>query len=272
MKKLLTILSSFALLIVIISSAISPAISSQNNTSITSYGTINYSKPTPTPSPTSPTPTPQPTPTPTSTPTPTPAPSPYVGTNLAPMPDMWEEWDGGLNDYMFIDYTVLGPSGNPSIRIEADPPDYPDQPLSTWGERSGFIKEPNYWIPVKPGDHIVFRCLMRLNAGNGVYNGAPEYSGAKLGIDFYDNTGWIGDTSALNGNPYQTDAETRAMYVHWGTTTWIVRTMDFYIQNTYSETGSARVPTGMIPWIQVMPWDNTGYGWFADCELYVNPN
>jgi hypothetical protein len=143
---------------------------------------------------------------------------------------------------------------------------------TTGSGRDAFPKPPNDWIPIKPGDRIVFKCWMKLNAGDGSDN--KPYDGARLGIDFYDNTGWIGCTSALNGNPYpyQTDEETIAMYANWGTTTWTLRTMDFYVQNTY--TGGprgAQVPTGMMPWIQVLPMRDTGYAWFADAELYVNP-
>lgn len=184
--------------------------------------------------------------------------------NLAPMPEAWREWGSqGLGNYLFIDNSVLH-NGHSTLRMQAD--------YGTRGSgRDGFIKAPNSWIPIKPGDHIVFSCWMKLNAGNGLFNGDAAHSGSRLGIDFYDNVGHIGDTSALNGNPDQTDAETRASLVNWGDTVWEKRTMDFIVHTHYDEHGAGRRPTGMIPWIQTVPRLNTGYGWFADCELYVNP-
>jgi hypothetical protein len=187
-------------------------------------------------------------------PTPTP--------NLAPMPYGWEQWGGNppnnrVPQYLFID-TAVTHDGHASLRMEAD---YD----ITGSERDAFPKPPNYWIPIKPGDHIVFTCWMKLNAGDG--SDSKPYDGARLGIDFYDNVGWLAGTSSPDGDPTNPAAKVIANWVNWGTTQWAFRKIEFFVLQTYG----GKVPTGMIPWIQVLPQGNTGYAWFADCELYVNP-
>jgi hypothetical protein len=193
------------------------------------------------------------------------------GNNLAPMPEGWAEWGqehtvypAGLTRYLFVDTANLSPSGKASLRMEAD---YEGGYGHT--QRDGFIREPNYWIPVRPGWHLLFKCFMKTQQAQG--DVVPGFSGARLGCDFYDNQGWIGETDALDGDPTNPDWKESEAYVPWGTLSWVVRTMEFNILPTYSNTGTARVPTGIILWIQVMPWEEPGHGWFSDCEVYVTP-
>ena len=240
-------------------------------------------KPTPSPSPTaSPTPTPTITPTPSPTPIASPSPTPTAsprkvqvkatfssqgiiippGSNLVPIPSgWWIDRDGQTLD------TSVTYNGMPSIRLD-----------KTATTSNNLNREcDSITISVKPGNHIVFKCWMKTTA-SGLGDTNP-YSGARIGIDFYDNM----RISALQSPTYPNTAEgERQMYVNWGTSEWTLRTIDFILPSTMAADGylghpigGSYTPTCIILWMQV--WSSTygatdsGKAWFANPQLYIYP-
>lgn len=195
------------------------------------------------------TPTSTPTPTPTTTPYPT---TQYSGNNLAAIPSGWDLSGNGLPQsewFAHIDYSVLGPSGNPSIRLD------PDQAGT---ERDIFPVD--YWQTVKPGDHIIFSIWIKTSSSSLGLNGDSSYGG-RIGIDFYDPVN--GDQYGIN-RQYSVPLTRAGSFVPWGTSTWT--------QFTYDVTVPAGSHiNGMIPWIQVLQINDQGQAWFADAQLYINP-
>jgi len=230
---------------------------------------------TPTPTPTSPA-----TPSPTATPTPTPTATPTSTPNLVPLPSAWESpqidgtsaaWavGGVANDV--LDYSVTY-SGSPSIRID---------PVGSTGNNARECDGP--WIPIQPGEHIVFSCWIKTSASS--FGDTNPYSGGRIGIDFYAN-GVITATASPDGTPITpsggSPANQNLNYVHWGTSTWTQITMSFTVAATYAacpsygspySSGQKVVPSGIIPWMQV--WSSTygasdsGKAWFANPTLTI---
>jgi hypothetical protein len=135
-------------------------------------------------------------------------------------------------------------------------------------------------IPVKPGDHIVAKCWMKIDDGRPY----DPFSGARIGIDLYNTAGGKNYIlSSVHSPTYpDTDEGIIANYVHWGTQGWVQRTIDFIVPSDYFTHDYRRneeIPTtqvnAVIMWMQV--WSSTYYGsepgnaWFADPELYINP-
>jgi len=220
---------------------------------VSSSGTIVVASPTPSPSAV---------PSPSPTPTPSPSPSPN---NLAPIPNGWSLTYGADPQIIHLDTTVTY-NGNPSIRLDQ----HTSADLNTARESNSF------WIPISPGDHVVFSCWMKTTDSG--YGDTNPYSGARIGIDFYSNK----RIGSLQSATYpETDQSVRLNYVNWGTYQWTKRTIDFIVPQTVTAdgygypTGTLVAPTGMILWLQV--WSSTygstdpGQAWFADARLYINP-
>jgi hypothetical protein len=200
-------------------------------------------------------------------PSPSPSPSP-PSTNLAPMPDAWDlngYYPGAgtppqTTPYVFLDSSVLH-NGNPSIRL--DPMGGTDR--ATWGG----------WCNVKAGDMVVAKCWMKVASCSN-----PAGHGARFGIDFYDDQGYIAGTSAdANGNLPQFPQPwtgSLANFVTWGSD-WQQRTISFTVPSSISvnENGDPvsppRSPKYILMWIQAMNHDDPASAWFADAELYINP-
>ena len=215
----------------------------------------------------------------TSTPQPTPTPSPTYPTtanNLATMPTKWWVDREGQK----IDNTVTY-NGKSSIRLD---------PTSSWGNNPA-RECVGPWIAIKPGDHVVYTCWIKITAsGKG---DTSLFSGARLGIDFYDSTNritglmsstWEGVTYNGIANWPSSAAGEAANYVHWGTQGWVQRRIDFIVPWSMPGDGGSiggsshgygtYVPCGMLPTIQV--WGtygstDPGQAWFADAQIYVNP-
>jgi hypothetical protein len=170
--------------------------------------------------------------------------TPPTGTNLAPMPSSW-----AVAEYPFvsIDNTVLGPSGAPSLRLNAD-------------TRPGGIRDTfSNWQNCGPGDRIVIKVWIKSTSSSMGYDGRID-KGGRIGIDFYDPVD--GDVYGIN-RQYSVPL-TSASHVPWGTSVWT--------QQTYDVTLPADTHiNGLIPWIMVFDAADTGSVWFADAELYINP-
>ena len=254
--------------------------------------TVGASKPTPTPTPSptptptsSPSPTPNPSPTPTASPTPTPTPFPiHISmmssgtilpslpnpTNLAPIPSAWYLTYGSGPQIIHLDNTVVH-NGKPSIRLDQH----------TSADVNVDRECDSIWLAVKPGDHIVFSCWMKTTS-SGLGDTNP-FSGARIGIDFYDSKRITGvQSDGQHGYfPNEDDQAIANNYVNWGTSVWTKRTIDFVVPNTMGSDGyyysinQQRTPTGMIVWMQV--WSSTygstdsGQAWFSNATVYINP-
>lgn len=186
-------------------------------------------------------------------------------TNLAPIPTGWFFSYGSGHQIIQLDTTVVH-NGNPSIRIDQ----HTSADVNTARECNSI------WIPVKPGDHLVFKCWIKIS--NSGYGDTNPYSGARIGVDFYDSL----RIGSLQSPTYpETDGGVLANYVHWGTNGWVQRTIEFIVPNTMPTDGYPRsaggsyIPTGVILWMQV--WSSTygstdpGQAWFANAEFYINP-
>jgi hypothetical protein len=200
-------------------------------------------------------------PSPTSTPTPIPAP-----TNLAPISTAWSLTYGTGPQIIHLDTSVTY-NGESSIRLD----NHTSADINTARECNSIS------FSAHPGDHIVFSCWMKTSASG--YGDTNPYSGARIGIDFYNSKRIAG----LQSPTYpDTDTGVRLNYVNWGTSQWTKRTIDFVVPQTMTADGwsgwpqgSQQTPTGMILWMQV--WSSSygstdpGQAWFAHVELYKNP-
>jgi hypothetical protein len=199
----------------------------------------------------SPTPTVTPTETPEPEPTPTPTPTPVNLTNLAPIPEGWDTTRdlSTYRQFAHLDYTILGPSGKPSIRLDYD---------RSGNERDIFPV--NYWQNLKPGDHVVFSIWIKTSNSSLGMNGNPS-EGGRIGIDFYDPVD--GNRYGIN-EQYSVPLVRAGSFVSWGTATWTQ-----FIYDVTVPLGSHI--NGMIAWIQVLEVNDRGQAWFADAQLYINP-
>jgi len=186
--------------------------------------------------------------------------------NLAVIPDDWGLTYGSGPQIIFVDYSVIRTVGKSSIRLEP----HTSADVNQWRECDGT------WYPVKPGDHIVAKCWIKVD-DTYVYTGTdpPEYNGGRLGMDLYGPNG-AGGITILDSYPHD-GAEHIASEVHWGTIGWTLRTWDIVVQSTiytkdvYGNIIPATPITKMVLWLDVRPATATGLVWFADAELYINP-
>lgn len=188
--------------------------------------------------------------------------------NLAVIPDHWELTYGGGPQIIYLDYSVTR-SVSPSIRLE---PHVEGVDINTARECDGT------WYNVVPGDHIVARCWMKTTESG--FGDTNPFSGARIGFDFYgdQNLPHNGQLNGVASPTYpQTDQGVLDNYVHWGTSNWTQRTIEFIVPATVISIwdGQPHVVTSIVMWLQV--WSGTyggtdpGKAWFADAELYINP-
>jgi len=189
-------------------------------------------------------------------------PAPSSNTNLAAIPNNWCMTYGSGKQIIFLDNNVVRTPGKPSIRLEQ----HTTADVNTNRECNG------KWYPVKPGDHIVAKCWIKVDA---TYINTDPYCGGRLGMDLYGSNG-AGGITILDSYPHD-GAQHTASEVHWGTVGWTLRTWDIIVQNTiytkdlYGNTIPATPITKMVLWLDVRPVTATGLVWFADAELYINP-
>jgi len=186
-------------------------------------------------------------------------------TNLADIPDDWSLTYGSGPQIIFLDESVYR-NGPCSIRLEP----HTEADVNTARECDGT------WYPVNVGDHVTASCWMK--TGSATYNGAnPEYYGARIGIDLYapNNNGGI---SIVDSYPHDGEEHVYSM-VNWGTTVWTQKTWDitipstFYTEDIFTETSiSPAQVTQIVVWMQALPATFDEDAWFADAELYINPD
>jgi hypothetical protein len=193
--------------------------------------------------------------------------------NLAVIPNSWGNYNG-TDVYFNVGPQITHLETNPehfhdgSISIRIDP--------HREGIDLNYARELNIrWTPVKPGDHIVFKCWIKTSsAANAANNGNPLYGGARIGIDFF------GHSNLLASHP--TNEEGLSSYVLFGSG-WTLKIWDLIVPDTWfdidNQWGSPNygkpIPPqqimGFIAWMQVVPVAETGVAWFSDAELYINP-
>jgi hypothetical protein len=139
------------------------------------------------------------------------------------------------------------------------------------------------WYSVKPGDHIVAKCWIKVSALAGfVYNpyNAATRRGARILIDLYGHGHW------LDSYP-NTAAQDIAIIVPWGTQGWVLKTWDFIVPSkTYTipvqydphpTSPAYRGPSQINCIVMVLNCGNHGGGldkanaWFSEPVLYINP-
>jgi hypothetical protein len=234
-----------------------------------------------------------PTPIPTSNPTPTPMPTLNPSSaNLEPLSAFYADMNGAASSYASLDYGTLH-NGNPSIRTGAD---YVRWTREVDGE----------WIGVKPGDHIVMTCWVKTAA----FTSSDIQAGATFGWDFYGSTSMGYAIAALDANGEQAGHPNSAelnpsggpnAFGHtingeggltqvsglicrvpfnqdWTLIQWdfVVPTQPYhYAVNDASFPNTVAVDpfyiTSMVPWFGGRNIYDTGYLWFSEPTLYINP-
>jgi hypothetical protein len=244
-----------------------PTLTPTTNPSIIPTATITPSS-TPTFTPTS-TPTPTPGPTATSTPKPTATPTPTPNTNnIATIPTFWASpWWGlytqGMNQYP---YTWQG--HNNCIKLMRNPSYVSYVQHNGWmglNELNGMINTQP--VPVKPGDHIVYKAWIWTEAST-VGGGGGCY----LFTDVWGSGGRICELRGAQGSPSQS---VERLIVPWGSHAWVQLTMDFTIKSSYPKDGGGTgYPTGIVPVLQLLNYVRYNEGasaYIYGTELYINP-
>jgi hypothetical protein len=206
--------------------------------------------------------------------------------NLARIPDDWGQYKifgdvkyDGDPQITHVDLNMLH-NGHPSIRVDA--------------HQEGI--DPNHWrevntelIPVKPGDHIVFKCWVKTGHSTLGQDGKVPSSVIIL-FDYYGASGRLREHSSDNPRndidpKWQTQYDDPQQYVPMNSD-WTLRTLDTIVpaQVLDDRTGQlATEPiTGIIACLVAGSYvvDNPAGGdklqdegpvWFADAELYINP-
>lgn len=187
-------------------------------------------------------------------------------TNLAVIPDHWHLTFGRLPTIIFLDHNIIRTLGKPSIRIEP----HTAADVNTYRECDGT------WYPVKAGDHIIAKCWILVDPTY-VYTGSDPamYNGGRLGMDLYAPKG-DGTICIVDGHPHS-GAEHIASEVNWGTKGWVQKTWDIIVPSTIytKDVNGIVIPpspiTYMVLCLDVRPTTVAGLVWFADAELYINP-
>ncbi len=179
---------------------------------------------------------------------------------VAVFPDDWDINNGDPSHWCaptFLDTQVLH-DGKPTIRMERGDGSKSREIIA--GKRFG------YRMPVKAGVRVQFKVWFKTSQSTIGDNNVK--SGVRCGVDVYDAEGRI---TGLN----------LPDYVNWGTSNFVLKIMDFIVQEQYAtdgwiggEAGVLRKPTAVIPWVQV--WSDVnqnadgGVAWFYS-EFHVNP-
>jgi hypothetical protein len=185
--------------------------------------------------------------------------------NYASDPAKWEAYGSG-NQIIFLDFNVVRTPDKPSIHFALP---HTSEDMNEGRECNG------RWLPVNPGDHVVFTCWMKTTLSQySTYNNdlTDSYGkGARIGIDFYhDNTNLLigalvnglgSDTVTIPGYPQLRSA---GSHVPWNTPNWTKQTIDFIVPSGYNI-------NKVVAWMQVVESEDSGQAWFADAELYINP-
>jgi hypothetical protein len=180
--------------------------------------------------------------------------------NLAVIPD---DWYYTQYPNIHLDYDVVRTPGDPSIRLEPH----------TANDTNSAREVDGKWYDIKPGDHVVAKCWMRVLTGPSTY-GYP-YCGARIGIDFYGGSPYRLLDAAQFWSDYYGGDFSKGYVQDSNGGAWQQRMIDIVVPATVGDSaGNPQVPTQFVLWLQGAPWivDSTSTSvWFADAELYINP-
>jgi hypothetical protein len=213
--------------------------------------------------------------------------------NLAVIPDDWGDYKlygdvryDGDPQITHVDTNILH-NGNVSIRIDAHQGD------RTGGIDSNIYREVDAdFIPVKPGDHIVFKVWIKTGHSTLGLDGVSGNGGIIL-FDYYGGSPIHRLHEHSSDNP-RNDVET---YFTWGTykddpavyvpfnSDWTLRKLDTIVPSRVVDDTTVvsatnfgwGIPSGFIPVLQASGYigpnnqQDEGQVWFADAVLYINP-
>jgi len=127
-------------------------------------------------------------------------------------------------------------------------------------------------IPVKPGDHCIFRALIWTE------NSTADGGGCYMLVDPYDSSGRICELRGVNGFPSTEPSPPDRIIVPWGSGAFQELRMDFVIQESYiteAWQGSVakRVPSAIIPVLQALDYsyyeEQRASAYIAEAEVIV---
>jgi hypothetical protein len=197
-------------------------------------------------------------------------------TNLAPIPDGWSTAnttnENGIGGTPYIVYPVSW-QGKTAVRLDPDP-DY----IAIGWPCTNEIN--SAWFPIKPGDHIIYKMWLWVESST-VGDDGNAYAGAMMGIDVYGNGRICGLTTPDGKCAWPNyGPEYTQNIVPFGTMTWIQKTMDFIVQDTYMADPygghtayEVVVPNGCIPTLNIYthhPTTEKASIYFAGAELYIS--
>jgi archaellum component FlaG (FlaF/FlaG flagellin family) len=197
------------------------------------------------------------------------------GPNLGVIPDNYQLTYGPGPQIIFLDYNVVRTVGKPSIRLER----HTAADVNTMREVDGT------WYSIKPGDHIVAKVWIKTTVSN---LGDTDYrDGGRIGIDFYAHTS-VGYSIVDSADSSIGDTPTAGSHIpvgncvlNWNNPTWTQKGWDIivptaqYTQVKRGGTVQAINPVqidSFVVWFDGRPVGDTGLIWFADGEIYINPN
>jgi hypothetical protein len=204
------------------------------------------------------------------------------GFNHAKIPDQWEGWRdqgrlvfGPDPQIVFYDPNTLGPTKQPSIRIDGPP-----TKGNGWREVNAYdwVNGQYSSIPVSPGDHIVFAGYVKTGHSTSGLDGQDQ-AGGLFGFDLYSPSSRIWEVAV--GYPASTDFNS----MNWAgynwtpyNTDWVkkiidmtVPTMTFTVDDGGKALDKPSQASNIIPWLSMENQKDAGKGWFSDFQLYVNP-
>jgi len=207
--------------------------------------------------------------------------------NHATIPDDWNSVVSQPELYPWVD--VVTEDGYTALRLDVD-----DTEMMT-------RECVSHWISVSPGDHLVFRALVKTGS-----HANTVYTGGRIGIDFYVNLvappqyvticttlpydyeyvdgGWrsgslpsshytgVAPETGL-GNPVVTEFK-----LPWNNN-WTLLEYDIVVPTTSftKDVKGNTLPTasqiiGCYPWVDAREIGDDAYAYFAEPEFYVNPS
>jgi hypothetical protein len=196
------------------------------------------------------------------------------GPNLGVIPDNYQLTYWGGPQIIHVDTTVTR-TGKPSIRLDQ----HTASDVNTMRECDG------KWYTVEPGDRIVAKCWIKTSQ-SGNPSALNQYSGGRIGIDFYAHTSagyGVVNMWGTQGWPdsHPGDADYQLGTLPWGND-WTQKGYDVTIPTrsyTNCWVGGKGVVScnavridSFVVWLDVRPVADAGHVWFCDGEIYINPN
>ena len=184
--------------------------------------------------------------------------------NLGVVPDDWGDYQiygdvhySSGSQITFVDSNVTH-NGHVSIRIE--PHTILDMNVARELNAKAQV--------VRAGDRIYLGCWMKTGHSTLGHDGDPFF-GARVSFDYYDDKGFIDIKHSEIGT--YVGWVTQNNYVPFGANDWTYRSLMVTVPSDVTDIGGQiRHPAHIVVWMQVLPVNDEGFGWFADAEFYIN--